>query len=266
MDLKIYILFWQAFLAGLALGAASGPVGVFLILRRDSLLPHALTHVAFTGVALGFLLHGAPLPLTLLVTVLAAFAVMHIREKAGIYEDTAVGILAGLGLALAVVLASLARSYDVRLLTYLFGNILVITPEEAFVALGLALLVLLTLARFWEALLFVSFDEESARASGLRVKLLKLLLAMLTALLVVIGMRLIGLLLISALMVIPGAAALEVARSFRQSLWFSALFGVLSVAGGLVLSVLLDLPPSGAIVLFSGFIFLVGFLVRRTVV
>ncbi len=263
MTIWHYAFFWQALVAGLALGISAGPVGVFLILRRDSLLPHALTHVAFTGVALGLLLSGTPLLLALVVTVLSAFAVMAIRERAGIYEDTAVGILAGLGLALAVVLASLARSYDVRLLTYLFGNILVVTGEETFLALGLLVFTLLMLRIFGEALLFVSFDEESARAGGLRVKALKLLLSTLTALLVVIGMRMVGLLLISALMVIPGAAALEVARSFRQCLWLAGLFGGLSVLGGLSASVVLDLPPSGAIVLFSGGLFLLSLFVRR---
>ncbi len=263
MTIWHYAFFWKALVAGLALGISAGPVGVFLILRRDSLLPHALTHVAFTGVALGLLLNGAPLLLALVVTVLSAFAVMEIRERAGIYEDTAVGILAGLGLALAVVLASLARSYDVRLLTYLFGNILVVTREETLLSLGLMVFTLAMLSRFGEALLFVAFDEESAQASGLRIKVLKLLLSALTALLVVIGMRMVGLLLVSALMVIPGAAALEVARSFRQCLWLSGLFGGLSVLGGLSASVVLDLPPSGAIVLFSGGFFLLSLFARR---
>jgi len=263
MEIWHYAFFWKALAAGVALGVSAGPAGVFLILRRDSLLPHALTHVAFVGVALGFLLRGAPLALALAVTVAAAFAVMEIRERAGIYEDTAVGILAGLGLALAVVLASLARSYDVRLLTYLFGNILVVTREETLLALGLLVVTLAVLHRFRESLLFVSFDEESARAAGLSVKTLKLLLATLTALLVVIGMRMVGLLLVSALMVIPGAAALEVARSFRQCLWLSGLFGGISVAGGLAVSVTLDLPPSGAIVLFSGLLFLLCLFARR---
>ncbi|WP_168719067.1 metal ABC transporter permease [Thermosulfurimonas marina] len=254
---------WPALLGGLALAVAGALVGLFLIIRRDSLLPHALTHVAFVGVALGFLTARWPLLWALGVTVLAAFVVLEIRERAGIYEDTAVGILAGLGMALALVLASLAGSYDVRLLSYLFGNILALSTSEALLAGGLALLVVGVVAFRGEAFFFVAFDEESAATCGLPVRALKFWLAALVAALVVLGMRMVGLLLVSALMVIPGAAALEVARGLRQCYLLSALFGALSVLGGLAAAVLFNLPPSGAIVLFSGGLFLLSFGARR---
>jgi len=263
MELLSYGFFWKALLTGVAFGLSAAPIGLFLIIRRDSLLPHALTHVAFTGVALGLLLKGTPLLPALIITILSAFLVMEIQERAGLYEDTAVGILAALGLALALVLASLAKSYDVRLLTYLFGNILVMSQKEALLSGGISLLVIGILFRFAEALFFISFDEESARTSGLPVKGLKLLLSTLTAVLVVLGMKMVGLLLVSALMVIPGASALELARSLRQSFFLAALFGGLSVAGGLLISVLFNLPPSGAIVLFAGVLFLLSLFLKR---
>ncbi len=263
MDWFSYAFFWKALVAGVAFGLAAAPTGLFLIIRRDSLLPHALTHVAFTGVALGLLVKGAPLLLALVVTILAAFLVLEIRERATLYEDTAVGILASLGLALAVVMASWARSYDVRLLTYLFGNILVLRDQEVWLSVGLSLGALLILWRWGRPLFYVSFDEESAHTQGLPVKGLKFLLAALTATLVVLGMKMVGLLLVSALMVIPGAAALEVSRGLRQSLGLSALLGAFSVAGGLVSSALLNLPPSGAIVLFSGGLFLLSLAIKK---
>ena len=263
MDLLSYGFFWKALLAGVAFGFSAAPIGLFLIVRRDSLLPHALTHIAFTGVALGLLLKGTPLLPALIITVLSAFVVLEIRERSGVYEDTAVGILASLGLALAIVLASRAENYDVRLLTYLFGNILVLNEKEALLSGAICLLVLGVLYKLGEALFFISFDEESARTSGLPVKGLKLLLSVVVAVLVVLGMKMVGLLLASALMVIPGASALELARSLRQSLLLSALFGGLSVAGGLVISVALNLPPSGAIVLFSGGLFFLSLGLRR---
>lgn len=263
MDILYYGFFWKALLAGVAFGLSAAPTGLFLIIRRDSLLPHALTHVAFTGVALGLLFKGTPLLLALIVTILSAFLVMEIRERSGVYEDTAVGILASLGLALAIVLASLAKSYDVRLLTYLFGNILVLNEKEALLSGAIFILILVVLFKLGEALFFISFDEESARTSGLPVKRLKLLLSALTAVLVVLGMKMVGLLLVSALMVIPGASALEVARSLKQSLFLSAVFGGLSVAGGLMVSVSFNLPPSGAIVLFSGGLFFLNLFLKR---
>ncbi len=263
MELLTYSFFWKALLAGMALGLSAGPAGLFLILRRDSLLPHALTHVAFTGVALGLLLKGAPLILALVASIAAAFLVMEIRERAGIYEDTDVGILASIGLALAIVLASMAHSYDVRLLTYLFGNILVISEKEAWLSGIVLITTALIIFRLGEAFFFISFDEETARTSGLPVKGLKFVLAALVAVLVVLGMKMVGLLLVSALMVLPGAAALEIARGLRQSLILSALFGGLSVIGGLLSAVYFNLPPSGAIVLFSGLLFLLSLGIRR---
>ncbi len=263
MEFLYYGFFWKALLAGTAIGVSSGPVGLFLIFRRDSLLSHALTHVAFTGVTLGLFLEVAPVSLALLVSVVAAFLVMEIRERARIYEDTAVGILASIGLAAGVLLASLAKSYDVRLLSYLFGNIMVIETAEAW-GCGIILLAsLFTLLKWGESLFFVSFDEETARTQGLPVKRLKLLLSLLVATIVVFGMKVVGFLLISSLMVVPGAAALELATSLRKSFFLAAVFGGISVIGGLFASALLNLPPSGAIVVFSGALFLMASLLRR---
>ena len=262
-ELWQFSFFQRALLAGFFLAVAGAILGLFLILRKDAMLGHGLTHIAFAGVALAFFLDLLPFPVALVLAALAAFLILKVREKAGLYGDTAVGIISSLGMALGIILASIARNFNVSLLSYLFGNILAVNDLELYGAVFLALAALLALVLFYRELLYVTFDEESARASGLPVERLDALLAVLTAITVVIGMKIVGLLLISALLVLPGAAALQLARSFRHCVILSATFGALSVAGGLLTAAFFNLPASGTIVLTSGLIFLLAFVWRR---
>ncbi len=262
-ELFHYQFFQRAFLAGLFLSAAASILGLFLILRKDAMLGHGLTHIAFAGVAMGLFLEVAPFPVALLVAAMAAFVILKVRERAGLYGDTAVAILSSLGLALGVILATLGRNFNVNLLSFLFGNILAVSDLELWGSVVLALLVFVSLLLFYHELLFVTFDEESARASGLPVARLDALLAVLTAITVVIGMKIVGLLLVSALLVIPGAAALQVTDTFRHCSFLAAILALVSVSGGLLSAGLFDLPASGAIILFSGLLFGVCFALGR---
>ncbi len=262
-ELFQYQFFQRAFLAGVFLAGAASILGIFLILRKDAMLGHGLTHIAFAGVAAGLFFHTAPFPIALLVSALAAFIILKVRERAGLYGDTAVAILSSLGIAIGIILATLGRNFNVNLLSFLFGNILAVSDGELYASIILALLVILSLVFFYHELLFVTFDEESARASGLPVAKLDALLAVLTAVTVVIGMKIVGLLLVSALLVIPGAGALQVAQTFRQACAWAVFLALVGVSGGLLFSGLLNLPASGAIILFSGVLFLFCFLWRR---
>ncbi len=259
LELWHFEFFRRALVAGLFLGVAGAVLGLFLILRKDAMLGHGLTHIAFAGVALALFLDVLPFPVALGLAALAAFLILKVRERAGLYGDTAVAIISSLGMAIGITLASVARDFNVNLLAFLFGNILAVSDLELFGAVFLASGAFLSLIFFYHELLYVTFDEESARASGLPVERLDALLAVLTAVTVVIGMKIVGLLLVSALLVIPGAAALQLARSFRHCTFLAAFFGALSVGGGLFLAAAFDLPASGAIVLSSGVLFLLAF-------
>lgn len=262
-ELWQYGFFQRALGAGLILGVAAAILGLFLILRKDAMLGHGLTHIAFAGVALALFFDLMPFPVALLAAAAAAFFILKIRERAGLYGDTAVAIFSSLGLAAGIVLASVARNFNVNLLSFLFGNILAVNDLELYGAIILALGVILALVLFYYELLFITFDEESARAAGLAVGRLDALLALLTAVTVVIGMKIVGLLLVSALLVLPGAAALQLAGSFRRCVFLAALFGAISVLAGLFLAAALNWPASGAIVLSSGAIFLLAATLRR---
>jgi zinc transport system permease protein len=239
----------RAFLAGVLIAVACAVLGLFLILRKDAMIGHGLAHIAFAGVALGLFLNVLPLAAALAVAVAAAIAVMRLKDRAGLHGDTAIGIFSSLGLAVGVLLASLARSFNVELMAYLFGDILAIEPAEVILTLVLAAAVLIVVRLNYAKLLYMTFDRESARAAGVRVGRLDTLLMVLTAVTIVLGMKIAGILLVAALIVIPAAAGLQVAGSFRSAVRVSIAVAVASVAGGLGLSLALNIPASAAIVI-----------------
>lgn len=247
--LLTYGFIQRAFLAGVFIAVACAVLGLFLILRKDAMIGHGLSHIAFAGVALGLFLNILPLAAAMAVAVAAAVAIVKLKDKAGLYGDTAIGIFSSLGLAVGILLASMARSFNVELMSYLFGDILTIGPLEVGLAVALAAAVLLAVGLNYGKLLFMTFDRESARAAGVKVGRLDMLLMVLTAVTIVLGMKVAGILLVAALIVIPAAAGLQIAGSFRTAVLVSAAVAVVSVGAGLGLSVALNIPASAAIVI-----------------
>ncbi len=258
-----YIFIQRALWAGFFISFACAVLGVFLVLRRDAMLGHGLAHVTFTGVALGLFLYITPTLIALAVAILAALGMSKLKMRTGLYGDTAIGIVSSLGMALGIIIVTLAGSFNVDLFGYLFGNILAIEKEEVWLALILALGVLITVAFFYQEFLFLTFDPESAQASGIQVARLESFMAMLAAITVVLAMKVVGILLVSALLVIPAAAALQVAKSFFQAMLISAIVALVSVLGGLVIAFFLDWPVSGTIVSFSAILFFLLYQIRR---
>jgi zinc transport system permease protein len=253
----------RALVAGVFIAVACAVLGVFLILRKDAMIGHGLSHVAFAGVALGLFLKVLPLAAALAVSVLGALAIMRLKNKAGLYGDTAIGIFSSLGLALGVLLASLAGSFNVDLMAYLFGDVLAIDPLEVGLSVALAAVVLLAVALNYAKLLFTTFDRESARVSGIGVGRLDALLMVLTAVTIVLGMKVAGILLVAALIVIPAAAGLQLAASFRMAVALAAAVAAFSVVAGLAVAVRLDVPASAAIVIVCFLVFAVFFAAKR---
>jgi zinc transport system permease protein len=252
-----YAFMQRAFLAGFLISITCAILGVFLVLRRDAMIGHGLAHVTFGGVALGIFLYVTPILMALAVAIFSALGILKLKEKAGLYGDTAIAIISSLGMALGIILVSAAGSYNVDLFGYLFGNILAIEPREVWMSFILTLAVLAAVALFYQEFVFLTFDPESARVSGVRVKRLDAVMAVLTAVTVVLGMKVVGILLVAALIVIPAAAALQVARSFKEALFISAALAGLTALCGLVAAFYLDWPSSGTIVSLSGVFFLV---------
>lgn len=247
----------QALLASLLVGVAAPLVGVFLVQRRMSLIGDGMGHVALAGVAVGILTNTAPVFTALVATVIAAVAIELIRVRGRTSGDVALAVMFYGGIATGVVLISQSTASSPANLTgYLFGAILTTSATDLRVFAVLALVVLAVTLTLRRRLFAVANDEEYARASGLRVTALNLSLAVLTAVTVVVSMRVVGLLLISALMIIPNATAQVVARSFASSLRWAVVVGILSSLGGVIVSFYAGTPSGGTIVLLAIAVFL----------
>lgn len=253
----------RALFAGVFVALACALLGVFLILRRDAMIGHGLSHIMFAGVALGLLLNVLPLFAALVVGIIAAIAIMNLKEKAGVYGDTAIAIMSSIGFAAGILIVSFSNKFNVDLFGYLFGDILAIDSTEVWLSVVLAGSVLVIIILFYRRFMFMTFDLESARAAGIKVRRLETLLTVLTAVTVVLGMKVVGLLLVSALLVLPSAAGLQLASSFKKAIILASGVAVLSVVFGLAFAFYLDFPASGTIVLLSGLFFLLSIGIRK---
>lgn len=262
-ELFAYGFLQRAVLAGLFVAVACALLGVFIILRRDSMIGHGLAHVVFAGVALGIFLNLTPLAMALLIALITSLLIMKLKERAGLYGDLALAIFSSVGFALGILFVSLAQGFNVDLFGFLFGEILAIETPEVWLSVALAAAVVVIVLMNYHRFMYLTFDRESARASGIRVGRLDTLLTVLTAVTVVLGMKVVGILLVSALLVIPSTTGLQLSSSFKQALILSSIVALASVALGLLLAFFLDLPASAAIVILSFFFFTLSFLLKR---
>lgn len=239
----------RAYLAGLVAAVAAPVIGTFLVLRRLSLLADGLGHAAFAGVA-GALLFGIP-PVVgaLAAALIGSLGIERLRAAGRAPGDAAVGIYAALGLGAGLVLARLAGAGNIDLLGYLFGSLVTVGPGGVAGLAALGALVVAGVAAVYKELLALVIDEETALAAGLPVALLNRGLAVLAALTVVVAMRVVGVLLVAALMVLPVVAALQVARGLGSTLLYAVMFSAISVLAGLTLAYYLDVPAGAMIVL-----------------
>jgi zinc transport system permease protein len=238
-----------AFAAGAIVGVLAPVVGFFLVQREMSLIGDGIGHVAFAGVAAGYLLGVSPVWTALAAAIIGAAAIEWLRARRRAAGDQALAVVFYTGIAAGVVLVSAAGALNVNLFTYLFGSILTVTRGDVVTVAILGLGSLAAIAVLLRSLLAVSLDEEGARVAGLRVGGLNAVVSMLAALTIGVSMRIVGILLIAALMVLPVAAAQRIAWSLRSTLAISAAIGLVSSLVGLTLAYYADSPPGGTIVL-----------------
>ncbi|CAG7628262.1 metal ABC transporter permease [Actinacidiphila bryophytorum] len=257
MDLLNYAFMQRALLAALLVGVTAPAVGTFLVQRRQAIMGDGIGHVALTGVALGFLLQVSPVWTAVAVSVAGAVGMELIRSYGKARGDIALAMLFYGGMSGGVMIIYLApNGSNANLTTYLFGSISTVSPQDIPPMIALAAFVLLVVLGLRRHLFAVCQDEEFARVGGLPVRALNLLLAVTAAVTVTVAMRAVGLLLVSALMVIPVAAAQQVTRGFAWTLAVAVAIGVTVALSGTVFSYYVDVPPGSSIVLASMAVFL----------
>lgn len=255
----------RALASGLLIGLICPAIGVFIIMRRQSLIGDGLGHIAFAGVATGWLLGIYPVASATIFTVLSAIGIEELRSRRPAFADMMLAIFFYTGIALAILFSSMSKANNVNLIGYLFGSIVTVNAQDVLTIAMLTTVVLGTLAYVFKELVFITFDEDVARVSGLPVKRVNMMLAVLTALTVSISMRVVGILLVSALMVVPVAASLQISRSFRSTIINAVIISEVSVILGLIASFYLNMASGGTIVLTAVFIFVAAFVLRQSV-
>ena len=253
----------RALVAGVVVGAFAPMIGTFLVQRRMSLIGDGIGHLAFAGVGAGLVATVSPVWTALLFAVVGALGIEWLRSRRRASGDLALALFFYSGIALGVVLVSRAQGLSANILTYLFGQPLTASAEDVQVIVLLGAVIIAAILATRRALFAVVTDEEWSTVAGLPVGLLNSLLALLAASAVVAAMRIVGILLIAAMMVLPVASGQLLARSFRATVLWSTGIGVASVVGGLSASRVWDLAPSGTIVLISAGVFAVVAVVTR---
>jgi zinc transport system permease protein len=240
-----------AFATGGIVGLLAPAVGFFLVQRRMSLIGDGIGHAAFAGVAAGYLLGISPVATALVASVAAAVAVEWLRARRRTAGDQALAIIFYTGIAAGVVLVSVAGALDVDLFAFLFGSILTVTRSDLILVAALGGLGLAGIALLYRALAAVVLDEEGARVAGVPIGRLNVFVAVVAALTVALSMRVVGILLVAALMVLPVIAATRIAWSMASTVVLSLALGLASVLGGLTIAYYADLPPGGTTVLLA---------------
>jgi zinc transport system permease protein len=258
-----YAFIQRAYLAGAFIAVLCAMLGLFLVLRKMSLIGDGLSHVSFGAIALGLFLGFYPFAVAIPVVLVGSYFIFRLTERAGIYGDAAIGIVSSMGIASGIILASVSKGFNVDLFSYLFGNILAISNQEVYLSLGLCLAVLLIILVLYNDLFSVTFDEEFARLTGVSSKLINLMLTFLTAVTVVLAVKVVGIMLVSALLILPAVTALQLARGFTSAMLMAALDGIVSVLAGITLSFFLDIPAGATIVMINGAIFALALLYKK---
>lgn len=266
-----YEFLQNSFLTGSIIGIIAPLLGVFIVVRRLSLIADALSHVTLAGIAFSLFLEKKylffaglnPLYMGIVSSVIGSLFIEKLRSVYKHYQELAIPIILSGGVGLSAIFISLADGFNTDLFGYLFGSVSAVSRSDLYTILVISVLVIATIILLYKELFIVSFDEEHAKATGMAVKQIHFIFIILVALVIAVSMRIVGILLVSALMTLPVAASIRIAKGFKQTIWYSVLFGEISVMGGLVFSYYLDWASGGTIVMISIIILIATITIKK---
>jgi zinc transport system permease protein len=248
LEIFQYSFMVRAFIAGGIIAVIAPLIGTFLVAKRYSLMADSLAHVSLAGVAFGLLFGVYPVLTAIIVTIITAIIIEILRTKKGISGEIALAMFLSGGLSVAIVLIGLGKGFSVDLFSYLFGSITTVTITDLWIIGGLGIVVIATIVILYKEFVYIAFDEDAARVSGVNAGKLNIILMVLTAVTVSLSLRIVGTLLIGALMVIPVVSAMQLKRSFRDTILAAIIYSLTSVFVGLTFSYYLGLAAGGIIV------------------
>lgn len=251
----------NAMMAGLLASLACGIVGVYVVVKKIVSMSGSIAHASFGGIGLGYLLNFSPILGAMFFSLLSALTMGLVTRKTRLPEDTAIGILWALGMALGVIFIGLSAGYAPDLMSYLFGNILTVPVSDLYLMAALDLIIMALTAAFYKEFLLLSFDEEFATTVGMPVNGLYLLLLCMVALTVVVLIRVVGMILVIAMLAFPAAMARQFTHDVKKMMMLAVIFGMLFTFGGLWISYILNLASGATIILLSGLTLLLTYIV-----
>ncbi|UZJ80627.1 metal ABC transporter permease [Fictibacillus sp. KU28468] len=266
-----YDFLQNAFLTGIMIGLLAPVLGVFIVVRRQSLIADALSHITLAGIAANLMLGRNvaffsglnPLYMGMVFSVGGAVGIEQLRKVYKHYEELAIPIIMSAGIGLSVIFISLANGFNTDLFNYLFGSVLAVKESDVWTIFFILLLVFAFVLFLYKELFVLSFDEEQAAVSGIKGKWIQFLFIVMVALVIASSMKIVGILLVSSLMTLPVAASIRLANGFKQTFVLSVIFGETAVILGLILSYYLDFAPGGTIVMISVIILLLSLLWKK---
>ncbi|WP_068672850.1 metal ABC transporter permease [Oceanobacillus sp. Castelsardo] len=268
-DFFQYDFLRYTFLTGLLIGIIAPLLGTFIVVRRLSLIADALSHVTLAGISFALMLQKllvisfSPLLGGMIFSVIGSILIERLRSVYKAYQEIAIPIILSGGVGLSVIFIALANGFNNDLFNYLFGSVSAVSKNDFLMIVTISIFVVFIVTILYKELFTLSFDEEHATISGLHSKSIHLIFIVLTALVIAASIRIVGVLLVSALMTLPVAAAMRMAKGFKQMIGLSILFGELAVVIGLISGYYLNIPPGGTIVLVSILILLISIGLKR---
>ncbi len=262
-DILAYSFIQKALISGVVIGIACSMLGLFLVIKRYSLFGDATAHVALSGIAIGIFLNVYPLFTALITSALASLGIARLSKSVKLQGDAIIAILFLSGVAIAVLLISMAKGFTVDLFSYLFGSIFLISNEDLVISIIASGIIISVISMLKDKLFYIALDEEQARISGINVDLINYIFIILASIIVILSIRLVGVLLVSSLIVLPNVASIMLGKGFRHTMLASMMISVASIVSGIVSSYYLDVAPSAMIMLVGMMILLAIALIKH---
>ena len=265
MEILQYDFMQRAFLAGIITAIVCPIIGSFVVVRRQSLIGDGLGHIAFAGVTGGYMLGIYPALGALILTMLGAVGIELVRRRHAEFADMGLAIFFYSGISMAIIFSTITRMPSAGLLSFLFGSIITVSVTDISIIAGCGILVLAVVYFLFDKLMLIALDEDIANVAGINTAMINMIFSILTAVVVVVGMTVVGVLLVSALMIVPVATAHLLRRGFKATMGLAVIFSVLAVIIGLTSSFYLDIAPGGTIVMSAVLLYVMTVLTREMI-
>lgn len=258
-----YTFMQRAIIVGILIGICSAMLGVFLVLKKFSMIGDGLAHVSFATIAIALTLNASPLYVSIPVVIVASLFILRLNERTKLHGDAAIGLVSSFSVALGVLIVSVSDGFNVDLFSFLFGSILLISEMDVYLSFGLAILIVSAVIFFYHDLFAFTHDEAFAKVMGINTNRMNTLIAILTSITIVLGIRVVGTMLISSMIIFPTVTALQIAKSFKWTMILSSIISVLSVMLGVIGSYVFNLPSGASIVMVNAFFFAIAFVMKQ---